>query len=401
MRPTFLFSLVLSLAALSALTMAQNRLPQEYISPDEIITLNPDMTFEQAFQILSQIAYEKEGKTIIDPLKHDGRIEVDIENLPWKKAFEVVLKAHRLGYVEHEQFYEVTGLPEIQMIDKERVPFDAREIRIEAVFFEADRRAIAKSGIDWTIFAGGSDVQGSFSVNGASEFMEEIVEGTVSGSTEVDGTDISVTALLKAFESRNLGRILAQPEVVVLTGQEGRIQIGQDFSIKTRDFAGNIIDRFFSTGTILTVKPLIHEENGVYYIHLSIHAERSNVVPDPISTIINKSQADTHVLLLDGESTLLGGLYTREYKTLRKGVPFLMDLPWWFLGLRYLFGHNLKDVEDRELLVALRASLVPPLSSRVGRAAGNLGETYEREHYESRRDFERYWDLKPEESVGK
>lgn len=371
---------------------AQDRLPQEYISPDEIITLSADMSFDQAFEILSKIAYEKEGKTIIDPAKRQGRIDVQIVNLPWKKAFEVILKAHRLSYKEHEKFYEVIG--ETTKVDpsKVEVSLSSREVRIQAIFFEADRRALAESGIDWSFLRSGSVLSGSFGVSGATGVSDEIVEGNLSYTKTIEGADYEISGMLRAFESMNLGRILAQPEIVVISGREGRIQVGQDFSIKTRDFAGNVIDNFFSTGTILTVTPVVFSEDDIRFIHLKIKAERSSATPDVVSTTINKSEATTEVILVNGECTSIGGLYNRELKMVRKGVPYLKDLPWWVLGLRYVFGQNLKDVSDKELLVVLRASLVPDLRSRSTATRLPAGEVFQKERQGSTEEFDRNWD---------
>jgi type IV pilus assembly protein PilQ len=96
-----------------------------------------------------------------------------------------------------------------------------------------------------------------------------------------------------------------------------------------------------------------------------IQAEQSSVVPGQVSTIINKAQANTDVLLLDGEETLIGGLYNNEVTTVRQGVPFLKDLPWYVFGLRYLFGYNLDQIDKKELVILLKAELVPTLQERV------------------------------------
>jgi type IV pilus assembly protein PilQ len=389
------FQYLAGLAVLWALALpalSQNRLPQEYFSADEIITLAPDMTYEEAFQVLSGISYKKEGKIILDPLKRQGQIGVAITNLPWKKAFEVILKAHNMFYVEHEKFYEVVGEVQQEEAGKEKISTKSREIRIEAIFFEADRGKLAEAGIDWSFLREGAIWSGGFGVKGANDVSSEIVEGNITYGKQVNGIDYTVTGMLRAFESQNLGRIIAQPQVVVLSGKEGRIQVGQDFSIKTRDFAGNIIDNFFSTGTIMTVTPIVHVENDMTFIHLSLHAERSSAIPDPVSTTINKSQANTDVLLTDGECTLVGGLYTRENKTVRRGVPYLKDLPWWALGLKYVFGYNQRSTTDKELVVVLRASLLPELKSRIGQPAKSLNEGFDQGYDKTNQDFEKTWD---------
>jgi type II secretory pathway component GspD/PulD (secretin) len=57
--------------------------------------------------------------------------------------------------------------------------------------------------------------------------------------------EIDVRALFSTLSSRNVGKILARPQVMVSEGNEGKIQVGEDFSIKTRDFAGNNHRPFF------------------------------------------------------------------------------------------------------------------------------------------------------------
>jgi general secretion pathway protein D len=357
------FSLLVAIASIT-IVFSQDRLPQEYVAADEIVTLSADLSFEEAFQILSQISLKKTGKIIIDPAKRQTRIDVDVKNLPWRKALEVILKVHRLNYVEHEKFFEVVGAVDKSENGSMIISLASREIRIEAIFFEGDRHALAESGIDWSFLRSGNQLGSGFKFGGATAVSSDLVEGNIDYTSNVNGVDYTISGLLRTFENNNLGRILAQPEIVVVSGKEGRIQVGQDFSIKTRDFAGNVIDNFFSTGTILTVTPVMYTEDGVDFISLNISAERSSAIPDVVSTTINKSQAKTEVLLVDGECTAVGGLYSRDYKTVRKGFPILKDLPWWALGLRYIFGYSLEETADKELIVVLRASIVPNLRTR-------------------------------------
>jgi type IV pilus assembly protein PilQ len=408
---TYLLSIFLTIPA-----AGQKKLPQEYVAPDEIITLSSTMSFEQAFNVLSKIAERKEGKTIIDPLRRKGLIDVEIVNLPWKKAFEVLLKANRLSYVEHEKYYEIVGEPQKESPEEEPPKLNSREIRIEAIFFEGDKEALLEAGIDWSVFTqwGPKLVdrrypedpalwkfnEGSFGVGGGTEVADDIVEGGGQYVSTIRGTDVTVSSMLRTFEKEDLGKILAQPQVVVLSGKEGRIQVGQDFSIKTLDFAGNIIDQFFSVGTILTVKPTVYTENEVDFIHMIIEMERSDVTPDPVSTIVNKSEATTEVLLLNGETTMLGGMYSRDTRELHKGIPLLKDLPWWFLGLRYLFGYTLDKVYDRELIVILRASIIPRLEDRINIVPGTLDEVFRRGAQEMDKSFERNWKAKSDTTTG-
>jgi type IV pilus assembly protein PilQ len=69
--------------------------------------------------------------------------------------------------------------------------------------------------------------------------------------------------------------------------------------------------------------------------------------------------------MLDGEETILGGLYDNERTTDRVGIPFLKDLPWWVFGIRYLTGSDKEVVTKKELVILIKAELVPTLKERL------------------------------------
>jgi type IV pilus assembly protein PilQ len=187
------------------------------------------------------------------------------------------------------------------------------------------------------------------------------------------------------FSNYDLGEILSSPSINVRSGEEGRIQVGQDFSIKERDFAGNLIDKFYSAGTIIKVRPQVITEQGVNFVHMVVDVERSSVNPGTVSTIINKSKANTNVLLLDGEETIIGGLYNTETSTIRTGIPFLKDLPWYVFGLRYLFGYDKDEMKKKELIILVKCELVPTLQERITQKVKADG-IYERWQEEKERE---------------
>jgi type IV pilus assembly protein PilQ len=73
----------------------------------------------------------------------------------------------------------------------------------------------------------------------------------------------------------------------------------------------------------------------------------------------------TSIILLNGEETVVGGLYLNDAKTVRRGIPFLKDLPWWVFGLRYLFGYDKDEVAKKELIIILKANISPSIQERV------------------------------------
>ena len=327
----------------------------------------------------------------------------------WKEALNYILKIQNLQLVTKPDYYEIVVLTEsgngntvnVQGgtgdVSTEAEEFlaniDTREVRINATFFEGNKRALAEIGIDWSTLTNnvpaniqdfiGADADESIP---QTAFADQFVSVSSSNANQVSqsvfnalvnlgeiGPGISVQALFSTFESNNLGSIIATPSIKVIDGQEGKIQDGQDFSVKQRDFAGNVTDEFFSTGTILTVTPTIIDYNDSTFIHLDIAAERSNAQPDAVSTVIRKQEVTTKTLLLDGEATAVAGLYTTSETKIRRGVPILKDLPGWFFGLKYLFGYNSTDKIENELVIIIQAELEKTLSERMNEKLKSKG----------------------------
>lgn len=389
---------------------AQDRIPREYTNPEEMIAFDRRTAFPEAIDVLNTYAQDFDNRFIIDKSGYTGPIGVSLPAMHWRDALGYIMRVQDLAVIESPEFLEIVTQEEANAIRAEQAPgtvgtattqaaggvTDAeqdlrlkintgtREVRINATFFEGSRRALREIGVDWSTLttatpANAGDFLGEQSNQSLpSTFGDAFVNVNSRGAQNVSqsvfdalvnfgevGPGIEVQALFSAFEADNLGKILATPSIKVLNGEQGRIQVGQDFSIKQRDFAGNVTDNFINTGTILTVTPQVVEYGDTTLVYLQLQSERSTAQPDPVSTIINKQQANTHALLLDGESTVIAGLYRNEESEVRRGIPILKDLPGWFFGLKYLFGFNSTDVQESELIILLQAELEDPIPVRA------------------------------------
>ncbi len=376
----------------------------EYVSPQELISLSKEMRFDEAIDLLNEYAQRYAGKFIVDRTNTRAPIGIPINQIYWRDVLLYLTDVQGLQVIDSERFIEIVEYEEDTYVTKRdsgatqriQLNFGSREVRIRAVFFEGNRRALREIGVDWSTIhnlgsrpenlsriidpssGGGGGTSGGNNTLADANFGNQYVEVNTRSAQEVTqnlfngvinfgeiaSSGIEVRALFKAFEANNLGKILATPEIKVLNGEEGRIQVGQDFSIKQRDFAGNVIDRFFSVGTILQVTPEIVHDGDSTFVNMLVRAERSSAQPSTVSTIINKQQADTQILLLDGESTVIAGLYRTETSKVRRGIPLLKDLPGWFFGLKYLFGYNADENIEQELVILINVSIEPTLNDR-------------------------------------
>ena len=350
-------------------------------SGDQMVSFQPTTTFQQAIQVISLMSSQYEGKVVINPTGQKGPINVAIPPTHYRRALELLVKANGLEFVEKATYYEIRK-PKPRAARKKSTPtakaqapmepegfqLDTREVEISAIFFQGDRRSIAEVGIDWSALTGTASGD-SMLINAISgtSVTQELFSIAANYTGVIGKTTTSFLAVLQAFEALNIGEIIASPSIQVLDGITGRIQVGEKFSIKQKDFAGNTIENFFDVGTILEVTPEVIESQDVTFIHLSISAERSAAFPDPVSTRIAKQTAATQVLLLDGEQTVIAGLFSEETVEVRKGIPILKDLPWWVFGIKYFTGFNSTDVVKKELVIIVKAKLVPTLSDRLER----------------------------------
>ena len=109
----------------------------------------------------------------------------------------------------------------------------------------------------------------------------------------------------------------------------------------------------------------------VDYVLLKIDVERSSATPGQITTEIFKQTANTEVLMLDGEETVIGGLFINEDISTRRGIPFLKDLPWWVFGIRYLTGYDSESTTKKEVVILIKTEIIPTLKERVTMDKGN------------------------------
>jgi len=258
-------------------------------------------------------------------------------------------------------------------------PLTQREVKISALFCEIDVAEARKIGFDWRFLLTGSQTNIAGNLRTESERDQSSAGGGgqsqsqglppefklgVNSAFQIGDFFGQATAIFKFFDETGIGNIISNPTITVRDRTEGKIQVGVDFSVKTRDFAGNTTEQFFPTGTIIIVTPYIYKEGGLEYALLDIGVERSSFSTNELQTEIRKTQAETQVLMLNGEETAIGGLFLNEEAVTRVGIPFLKDLPWWVFGIRYLTGYDQTITRKKELVILLKMELVPTLQER-------------------------------------
>ncbi len=179
--------------------------------------------------------------------------------------------------------------------------------------------------------------------------------------------------ILSALEEDVNTKTLSAPNILTLDGQEASMLIGEKFPIvktevstETSQITGGSLDFYQDIGIQLNVAPQISGPNDEF-ISMIIHpavtsstetvkiknADEETLVEYPR---INSREVETQILIKDGETIAIGGLYKDVISEGVIGIPILSKLP--LIG--YLFRRETKDIERIDLVVFITAKIVKP-----------------------------------------
>ena len=172
----------------------------------------------------------------------------------------------------------------------------------------------------------------------------------------------SIDLAMNALEANGLTRILAEPNLVAISGESASFLAGGEIPIPITDNNGNVNVSFEPFGVQLRFTPLVLNSGR---IRLNIDAEVSSLdfasgvgLPGgtTVPALVTK-RAQTVVELPSGGSMMLAGLMDDALSTNVSGVPILKDVP--ILGT--LFRNNTLQRFENELVVMVTAILIKPV----------------------------------------
>ena len=167
------------------------------------------------------------------------------------------------------------------------------------------------------------------------------------------GTTGTLDMRLSAGESLGLTKLVSAPKVITMDHKPAKIEQGSQVPFQTVSLQGTQTT-FVDASLTLNVTPhvIIFDKT----IRLEIKATKNSIGPS-VSTAgptIDKKEATTEVLLRDGETTVLGGIFEESRTDNTQGLPFFNRIP--FLG--WLFKNEAVTVSQTELLVFVTPTII-------------------------------------------
>ena len=163
---------------------------------------------------------------------------------------------------------------------------------------------------------------------------------------------------LSAGELLGLTKVIAAPKITTLDKQEAKISQGESIPFQTTSLQGTQTT-FVDANLELTVTPQItsrdpNEESK--RIQLKVRATRNAVGArsNPAGPSIDRREANTQVMVRDGETMVIGGVFVDTQGNNVQGVPYLSRIP----VLGWLFKNKSESVSKQELLIFLTPTIV-------------------------------------------
>lgn len=166
------------------------------------------------------------------------------------------------------------------------------------------------------------------------------------------GSPLSLDLRLSAGESQGLTKIVSTPKVTVLDNQTAKIEQGESIPFQTLSQDGTQTT-FHEANLALEVTPHITGD-GKVSMEIKVAKNLPGESRSAAGPSILKREANTHVLLEDGETTVIGGIFERTQVDSEQRVPFLAKIP--ILGV--LFKSKSKRDDTEELLVFITPRIV-------------------------------------------
>jgi type IV pilus assembly protein PilQ len=238
------------------------------------------------------------------------------------------------------------------------------QVMIEARIVETTKRFSRDIGVKWGLTAIADAAHGNTtglvfpaqgSINGGVNLPGNSNSGTLGIKlSNILGT-FNLDAALQAAENEGLITILSAPKVATLNNQRASIQSGLQIPVQTI-FNDTFSVQFINATLRLDVIPQVTAE-GTVLLDINIskrEVQLAFVVTGNSNAPISTKDASTRLVVRDGGTAVIGGIYKVTGQNSEDRVPGLSNIP--IIG--HLFKHKTRDEENDELLIFITPRVI-------------------------------------------
>jgi pilus assembly protein CpaC len=243
-----------------------------------------------------------------------------------------------------------------QTVENQLTIHSAVQVNLRVRIVEMSRSVSRALGVNWQEMG----TLGSF----ATGYGLGVAGAAAATSTLKLGSS-DINALIDALATDSLVRVLAQPNLTVISGEAGSFLVGGEFPIPVAQQNNTTTVEFKNYGVALRFVPTVLSD-GRINLHVSPEVSALTTAGAVTVSASNNSlsipaltvrRAETTVELGSGQTFALAGLLQDSVTTTNSGVPFLGDIP--ILGA--LFNSNQFQRQETELVILVTPYIVRPV----------------------------------------
>lgn len=271
------------------------------------------------------------------------------------------------------------------LINKIDIP--VKQVMIEARIVNATDTFSKEMGVKWGILSSGVNKNKNLIVGASDQTLWDLKTPTVNSTTGqatysitrpqnlnvnlgaknpagsiafglLSISDLILDLELSAMQADNKGEIISSPKVLTTDKQKAKIMSGTQIAYQEASASGATSTSFKDAVLSLEVTPNITPEGRVG-MDLTVTNNEANFSTNPPS--INTRSIQTNVVVDDGQTVVLGGIFENTIGNRTTKVPFLGDLPY----VNRLFKRTEKVNNKQELLIFITPKLVNDSVSRI------------------------------------
>jgi type IV pilus assembly protein PilQ len=169
--------------------------------------------------------------------------------------------------------------------------------------------------------------------------------------SRIGGTTLALDLRLLAMETNSKGKIISTPKIATLDNEPAKIKQGYDYPFKQLDESGNTTITWKPVDLLLEVTPHITPDNRV---SMAIKTTKNDLKTVLGETTIATKEAETKLLVNDGETIVIGGIIKETLSWSEAKVPFFGDIP----VLGWLFKSKYRKTDKTEMLIFITPKII-------------------------------------------
>ncbi len=314
---------------------------------------------------------------------------LSLNGVPWDQAFALVLQSKKLGYVKNGNVIRVATLNSLKQEKDEALASENSRIKVETLrtvlipisyakaselapqgkSFLSERGTVESDPRTNTIIVKDIDrvvtrVQKLFAaldtqpprvaisakiVEMKTEFSRSFGFNTLTAATNFSGINFSASQNLassgsnvftlkapafasletqfQVAESESKAKTLANPSVSVVANRQASVSQSLSFFVQDSSVAGGVViptSRQVTTTLTMDATPIVAGDGSIF-LTLNLKNEIPNLAGS--ATTIDARSINTQVLLENGDTAVVGGVFTNNLNTGFDGIPLLMHIP--------------------------------------------------------------------------